>query len=204
MPFLIFGWTVMAAAMYLLAQLPPERPVWLYWAAIAACACAIGAAAIASQPLGRATMPGRLGASVVRWGFRAGNGRLLAAAVISWGVWLLLGFGAIAAVRARGDLTYRLLLLAWVVDLALLLYVAGLVLTRARSRGGSTVTVLLPIIAALAGMIAVSGYLWFGRGSAEAQRSALLLAGGPPLVIGAGYGLYLLVVLTVGRGARWN
>jgi hypothetical protein len=33
---------------------------------------------------------------------------------------------------------------------------------------------------------------------------ALAIAGGPPLFVVGGYGLFLVVMLTVGRNARWN
>jgi hypothetical protein len=197
---LLLGWAVMVATMLGLAWSPPGRPVLLYWASVSLLACILGALAIASQPLGQATLAGRFGSSVVRWGFRATQGKLAAAAAISWIIWLAVGSAAIVAVRARGDLSFRLMLLAWTIDFGALCYVLGVWLMN-RGSGRST---LLVVAAALIGMLGISAALWFGNSGPATRRTALMLAGGPPLVIGVGYGLFLLVVLTVGRNARWN
>jgi len=53
-------------------------------------------------------------------------------------------------------------------------------------------------------LLGVSSALWLGSASPNAKRLALLIGGGPPLFIGVGYGLFLLVMLTAGRHARWN
>lgn len=192
----------MAAAIAGLIMAPPGRPVLLYWAGISLVACVLGAIAIASQPLGQATLPGRFGSSVVKWGFRVTQGKLTGAAALSWLVWLVIGAAAITAGRVRGDMGYRLILLAWVVDFGALCYILGVWLSN--RGGGSGNPSLLLISAALVAMLGISAALWFGNGAPGARRTALMLAGGPPLVLGVGYGLFLLVVLTVGRNARWN
>ncbi len=197
---LLLGWAVMAAALVKLILAPAGRPVLLYWAAVSLVACLLGAVAIWSQPLGQATAAGRLGSAVVRWGFRATQGKLFGAAVISWIIWLVIGSAAILAGRAKGDLSYRLMLLAWAVDFGVLCYLLGVWLANR----GSGMHSLLVISAVLVAMIGISATLWFGNGSEAARKTALTLAGGPTLVIGGGYGVFLLVVLTVGRNARWN
>jgi hypothetical protein len=197
---LLLGWAVIAAALAGLARLPPDRPVLLYWAIISLIACILAALAIASQPLGQATMLGRLGSAAVRWGFRASQGNLLGATLISWLIWLVLGGLVLTAVRARGDLWYRLLLLAWAVDFGALCYVVGVWL---RNRGSGAPT-LLGIAGVLLTLLAASAALWWGVGSPAARRAAVIVAGGPPLALGAGYGLFLLIILTGGRNARWN
>ena len=179
---------------------PPTRPVLLYWAIITLIACILGALAIASQPLGQATLLGRLGSVVVRWGFRASQGSLVWSTLISWLIWLVIGGLLLTMVRARGDLWYRLLLLAWAVDFGALCYVLGVWLSN-RGSGGLTLVAIAGVLVALLG---ASSALWWGIGSPAARRAAVIVAGGPPLAIGAGYGLFLLIVLTVGRNARWN
>lgn len=197
---LLLGWVVMALAIVGLIRAPAGKPVFIYWAGIALLGCILGAVAIWSQPLGQATLAGRLGASVVRWGFRASQGSLLGATAISWIIWLVIGTSAISAGRARDDLSYRLMLLAWLVDFGALCYTLGVWLMN-RGSGMSTLLLISTILIALIG---VSSVMWFGNGGTAARRTALMIAGGPPLVIGVGYGLFLLVMLTVGRNARWN
>jgi hypothetical protein len=53
-------------------------------------------------------------------------------------------------------------------------------------------------------MIGTSAALVTLSTTANAARRALLIAGGPPLFIGVGYGLFVLVLLTAGKNARWN
>jgi hypothetical protein len=197
---LLLGWAVMATALAGLALSPPTRPVLLYWASISLIACILGALAIASQPLGQATLPGRLGSAAVRWGFRASQGSLFGATLTSWLIWLVLGGLLLTLVRARGDLWYRLLILAWMVDFGALCYVVGVWLSH-RGSGGPT---LLAIAGVLLTLIVASAALWWGVGAPAARRAAVMVAGGPLLAIGVGYGLFLLIVLTVGRNARWN
>ncbi len=197
---LLLGWVLMVLAMVKLSLGPAERPALLYWAAVSLAACVLGALAIASQSVGQPTLAGRFGSSVVRWGFRATQGRLWGATIISWLLWLVIGSAVILGIRAQGNLPYRMMLLAWTVDFGILCYLLGVWLMNR----GSGMHSLLTMAAILIGMIAVSGTLWFANGSDAARKTALMVGGGPPLVIGTGYGLFLLVVMTVGRNARWN
>jgi hypothetical protein len=114
-------------------------------------------------------------------------------------VWVVLGAAIILMLRFRSDRSQALLVLAWAVDAAALLYVAGVMLANRGSRPGA----LLVVAGILAGMIAASLLLW-RAGNPAATKLALIIAGGPPLVIGVGYGLFVLLMVTVGRNARWN
>lgn len=191
------GFAAMAAVMVGLALKLPSPTALYAWAGFAAAACLLGALAIASQPIGKATWLGRIGSIPMRWGFRAGRGRLAPAIGISWLVWLVLGFAVITAVQHRSDIRTALFTLAWCVDLLVLFRIVGLMLANRGPRK------LLNIGAVLVGMLLVSGFFWL-KGEPNAQRMALLIAGGPPALIGGGYALFLGFMMTVGRNARWN
>jgi hypothetical protein len=195
----IVGWALLAALCVGLALNLPARQALQSWAAVTAVGCVLGAFAIASQPLGQATFAGRLGSILLRWGFKESQGRLPIATLVSWLVWVGIGAATIAFLRARGDWAYRGMILAWAVDGALLAYVLGVWLAKGSGRAPSLLIIAIVLVA----MIAGSAALW-SRGPEAAKRLALVLAGGPPLMIGVGYGLFLIVVLTVGRNARWN
>ncbi len=199
---LLASWAAMVAVAVMVARRVPGRAAFGCWLAFAAGACALGALAIASQPLEETTVAGRIGSAAVHWGFLAGQGRLLPAAAISWLIWALAGSGLIAALRHRGDRRFRLLLLAWSVDGGALLYTLGVLLSNPGS-SRDFATSLLSVAGALAAMIGVSAVLWRIETPAS-RRTALAIAGGPPLFLGVGYGLFLLVILVAGSHARWN
>jgi len=171
------------------------------WLVLCLVACALGALALSSQPVGVATLAGRVGSLVVRWGFAAGRGRLLPAVAISWLAWAIFGTALIVALQHRSETQLQLLALAWAVDALALMYVCGIALAR---RSASMTRGLLPIAGALVGMLAVSAIQWSHPLLPGGRRTALLIAGGPPLYIGGAYGLFLLVMMTFGRRARWN
>jgi hypothetical protein len=200
---LLLGWAVMAGAATTLAQRMPLRGALLVWVVVAGVASALGSWALSSQPVGQATLAGRLGYSIVHWGFRAGNGKLLAAALISSLVWVLVGWAVVLVLHYRAEQMHALLVLAWLIDALAFLYVVGLLLAR-RGASGSFTTPLLAMAGILVGLIAVSlAVSSLGR-SSDSTRLALIVAGGPPLVISLGYGLFVVVTLAVGSRARWN
>ena len=203
MVFIFGGWIVMLAVMIGLALHMPGRAALVYWALFATAMCALGGFAISRQPIGTPTAFGAIGSSVVRFGFRAGHGRLLPAIAISALVWSLMGLAVITMIRSRADRQHLLMVLAWTVDVGFLFHIAGLVLANF---GGSRqfISSLSGVGAVVIAMIVVSAFLWNVGGTAAARRLALLIAGGPPLLIGGGYGLFLLVTMTIGRNARWN
>ncbi|MGH7712613.1 MAG: hypothetical protein ACREOG_15080 [Gemmatimonadaceae bacterium] len=125
---------------------------------------------------------------------------MIPAAVISWLVWMLLGAAIIGVTQFRSQPRHVLMILAWTVDVAALFYVLGVIGTN---RGSGTMpSTLLMLAAVLVGMIAGSAALWWYIGTDPARVAALALAGGPPLVIGVGYGFFVAVTLIA--GGRWN
>jgi hypothetical protein len=183
---------------------------WAAWAGISALFCVVGALLIKSQPMGRGTIAGRIGYQVVHFGFKAGQGSLTAAAAISWTVWLVVGSATVWVSQGPWDLLRLAMAAAWVMDTLAFFYIWGIAL-RNRPRSGQPDSPpwrlprpLLKLSAGLAGLIIVSGWLWFMMGTPAARLSAVLLAGGPILIVGGGYGLVALVFLTAGRNVRWN
>jgi hypothetical protein len=198
---IVAGWIIMAVlALWIARTLPAPTAVGV-WIAVTGLACALGGFAISRQPVGVATLGGRIGSAAVRWGFRASNGRLVPAVLISWLVWTIIGGALILALRMRSDLPKLFLVLAIAVDAAVLLYVIGVMLSSFRGRAPASLIVIELILTA---MIVSSVALWKLVGTPWAIRTALLVAAGPTVAIGGGYGLFLLVTLTVGRNARWN
>jgi hypothetical protein len=200
MTLLLVLWALMAAAAVVCAMKLTLPMALTAWAAFAAAVCAGGALLLHLQPVGISTATGRIGGSFVHWGFRAGQGQLVPAMVISWLIWTLVGAAIIALTQNRSQPRHVLMILAWTVDVAALLHVSG-VFAENRGSAGMAGT-LLVLATVLLGMVAGSAALWWLVGTDRARMAALALAGGPPLVIGLGYGLFLAVVLIV--GGRWN
>src|SRR3989442_716250 len=81
-------------------------------------------------------------------------------------------------------------------DSAALLYICSVMATKsgtARSVVKVTAVLTLMLVASIALSV-------FGN-SVATTSLALAIAGGPPLLVGGGYGLFLVVMLTVGRNA---
>ncbi|HWA16243.1 MAG TPA: hypothetical protein VG817_07415, partial [Gemmatimonadales bacterium] len=98
---LLLIWAALGGTLYTIGTTHPPLEAWVRWLILMAVLCTVGGLAIRSQPVGEATVFGRLGGSVVRWGFRAGGGQLVPAVAISWLVWAVLGAGAIGALASR-------------------------------------------------------------------------------------------------------
>ena len=199
MLFLLLNWLVMAGVALLFAQTHAAPMAILWWAGFAGVACTLAALALQQQPLEQSTFLGRSLSGVLRWGYGAGRGRLPAITLISWGIWCLIGAALIGVFQHRHEPMHAGIVLAWLVDLLALLYLAGTAIEQRRLQPS-----LRPVIVVLLGMLLFSAFLWFDVATPAARWQALLVAGGPPLFLGGGYALFLLVVLTVGRGARWN
>jgi hypothetical protein len=197
---LLLVWAFMLAALVAMIRTAPSRPL-VWWALVAAIFCGLGTLAIARQPIGQPTAWGRLGSGVVHWGWRAGRGKLWPPVVISWVIWVLVGLAAVGLVRHRDDGFHQVLILAWAVEVAALFYILGLGLSKQFSTGFLPPS-LLGIAGSLILMVGASAWL-ASTGTPAAKRLALMVAGGPPLIIAVTYGLFLLVTLAVGRG-RWN
>jgi hypothetical protein len=201
MLFTIVAFALMAGAASSTALSLPFATAIAAWLGGVALGCVLAALALHSQPVGVSTTVGKIGSLLLRWGYQAGHGKLPPVVAISWLVWALLGCAIISLMHFRVDNELQLITVAWVVDLLALLYILGVVLAR---RSGSMFRNLLPVGATLLGMLVVSAVQWTHPLLPGGRHTALLIAVGPPLFIGAGYGLFLLVMLTAGRKARWN
>jgi len=180
------------------------------WAGVAVLLCGIGALLLWSQPMGKSTIGGRIGYQVVHFGFRASQGKLVGAALISWGVWLVVGSGVIWMTQGRWQPLRTAMALTWMIDLLALFYLWGITLRnrpRAGAPDGVRMRMPLPLIKLSGGIVAlvvVSAVLWWVMGTPAAQLAALLIAAGPLVVVGGGYGLFFVVMMTAGKHARWN
>jgi hypothetical protein len=173
----------------------------LAWTVLVASLCIGSAVLIARQPMDVSTAMGRVGGSLVRWGFRAGRGQFIPAVAISWLIWTVLGSLLMGLTVVRADPKSMLMLLAWTIDVMALFYVSGLVLVN-RGSGGRVPGSLLVVVAALVVVIGVSVFSWHLADTDTAEMTALALAGGPLALVGIGYGIML--ALMVGRGHRAN
>lgn len=187
---------VAAVAVYLLTSQFGIRTAAAIWAAGSLAACGIGAVLLRTSAVDRITWKNRLTAYLIPWGWRLGKGRLWPIPVVSWAVWV-----AISAVvfvlmppadAAEPGFGWRIALgVAWTVDAAALLYLAG-----TPGRGGRSLRV---VGAVLIGLIATSAALFL----VGWPYPAVVVAGGPPLAVGVGYGLFVGAIVVFGKG-RWN
>ncbi|HYD02052.1 MAG TPA: hypothetical protein VEB22_12565 [Phycisphaerales bacterium] len=206
----LLAWCALVACA---AAMGVKLQVWTavcLWVALAALLCAAGALLIRSQPVGTPTMFGRIGYLVTHFGFRAGHGRLPFAAAVSWCVWSVVGLGAIWVAVTWWTPIVGAMALSWVVDVLALLFLWGIVLqNRPRPGAGGPPAQRAPgAVVKLSGLgvavLTVSAALWWLVGTPAAQFAALAIAAGPLVVVGGGYGLFMLALLTVGRNVRWN
>lgn len=183
------------------------------WAAIFTVLCTVIPLALARQSAGKITVMNFLMGYILQWGYRIGQGKLIRIAMISWGIWMLLGTAAVLATRVhanafatglgadaqnRGATIMVLLTLAWIIDGAALCYLLGIVLA------GRRLASLGPVLAVLLLMIGVSMGLVIYNHTATTAKIALLVAGGPILLLGLLYGLFVINILVAGRTTRWN
>jgi hypothetical protein len=194
------------------------------WAAAVAMGCGVTALLMHRQsPPEKISWINYLAGFVLPWGYRIGNGKLWPIVVTSWAIWMLLGGAVVTAVAtSRHDATRRdvatvtsadaqpqrssivtaLLVLAWLVDGGFLLHCIGLLIRQSNRRHmirslGVPVLIVAAILVASVALVTINS-------TPAAARTALLIAGGPPLLIGGAYGGFILMMLTVGRNARWN
>ncbi len=174
-------------------------------AALALVACIAGVVLLRTSEVGRVTWKNRVAGWLIPWGWRINSGKLWPAAVVSWVVWMLV-WAAVTVLTPPGveplsawDVATRILLgVAWMIDGLALGYLIGTL--RQHFSTGSGGWSLRVITALLTTMIAVSVALHlFGLTTA-----GFLVAGGPPLLVGGGYGLFLAALLLFGRNSRWN
>ncbi|VTR94330.1 unnamed protein product [Gemmata massiliana] len=175
-------------------------PAALSWATVSAIGCSTGAFLLRTSEVGRITWRNHLAGYLIPWGWRLNGGRLWPVPLISWAVWTAVGGAALLlqpveeppAIWARVGL-----FTAWAIDTAVLMYLLGTIAqATSRSRVGS----LRKILAVIIGVLGASLGLYLGGFT----TAALIVAGGPTLVIGGGFGLVVLIFVTVGRNTRWN
>jgi hypothetical protein len=187
------------------------------WAAVMGVLCAGIALAISRQSAGKITVLNYLMGYVLQWGYRIGKGKLSKIAMISWIIWMLVGTAAVLATRVhattfaagsgtepqgRGTAVMVLLTLSWIIDGAALCYLLGVVATSGKHNRllGS----LGPVMGVLLLMIGGSAGLVLYNHSPAAAKIALLIAGGPVLLVGLLYGVFMVVIVVSGRKTRWN
>jgi hypothetical protein len=212
------AWLALAAAC---ATLATRFGPWKGLAAFAlsmAILCVTVAGIVHRQPPQTITLANYLMGFILPWGYRIGRGKLRPIVLTSWTIWVLIGLAIALAINARIDASgiatsfpassprsatmMTLLALAWLIDGGVLLRCVGL-LTTSTNRAHMTRS-LGPLMALLIAILATSIALVTLTNSPTAASLALLIAGGPPLLVGGGYGLFILVMLTAGRNARWN
>jgi hypothetical protein len=209
----------LGACAWMASRIGPWKALGL-WTATSGLACGAVALTMRRQTPGKVTFLNYVMGYVLQWGYRVGRGKLPAIVVTSWCVWALLGAAVVIAMNAagareattspnivegsqtRGATVMVLLALSWIVDGGLLMWLAGICMSGGRS--GGAIRALAPVMALLVAMILASVALVTLRTSARSANIALLVAGGPPLLVGLGYGLFVLLIVTVGRKARWN
>lgn len=178
--------------------------------------CGLTGLALSRQREGRVSILNYLAGTVLPFGYRVGNGKLVPIVVVSSLAWVAIGVSAVLSVGAQPQATAAvatraatevpsgvlrvLLYLAWLVD--------GFVFLRVGSqfvqRRHSTSPAMLRFLIGLGAVLLVSVLLVVGAPSETRLGLALAIAGGPPLVVGGGYGIFLAVVLCCGRKLRWN
>ncbi len=186
-----------------------------WWAIILGVLCAGVAFAVSRQSSGRVTILNYLMGYILQWGYRIGRGQLVNITAISWIIWMLLGGVGILATQVhantfasnaiepqtRGMVLMALLALAWIVDGAALFYILGNgIFSGGPARQSGT---LWAVAAILFIMILGSVGLVIAGHSRSAALAALLLAGGPILLAGVAYAVFIVVILMNGK-ARWN
>jgi hypothetical protein len=102
----------------------------------------------------------------------------------------------------RSTAVMVLLAIAWLIDGGVLMRCAALLATSGNA--GHMARSLLPLMLFLGAILIASVVIVTTTHTNAAALLALLIAGGPPAFVGVGYGLFMLVILTVGRNARWN
>jgi hypothetical protein len=207
-----------AACAWMTPRLGPWKTIVIF-AVVMNALCGAVAFLVHRQPPGKVTIANYVMAIVLPWGYQVGRGQLSRIVFISWAIWVLLGLATVVATSRRiaqppasvvtsdqnlprSATIMTLLAVAWIVDGAVLLRCIG-VLATGTNRGHMSRS-MAPLVLFLVAILAISIALVTLSHSATSAWLALLVAGGPPLFVAAGYGLFMLVILTIGRNARWN
>ena len=178
-------------ALVLARQLGPVTAA-LVVAGLGAVAAALGAFLLKTSRVGEVTWRNVAASWLMPWAFAFGARSLPTLAATS--AVMVAAAGCLGAFGHAAPLLVGALAL----DAAALLYLARGY--RLQSPGSSARASVLKTMVAVAGLGAAGVTLHaLGR-----PTLAALVAGGPLSAIGAFYGLWILVLLTFGRNARWN
>lgn len=176
------------------------------WMVATATLCIASGAILRRARIGEITWKNRQAAYLLPWGFAIGRGKLPAIVAAAWIGWALIGVGVALATAladreaANGMPPWRwMLLAAWAINVSAMLAVLGVLVknfTLTSSSGRSLMTIIAVLALLLLGSIALhaQGY----------TRLATAVAGGPLLIVGIAYSAFVLLIVTVGRNARWN
>ncbi len=192
------------------------------WAGVIGSLCTLVAIIMHRQAPEKITMINRIAGLVLPWGYAIGRGKLFPIVLESSIRWTLLGIviialapqglaslsgfssspapTAAAAAYQIGPVMMILLLASWLIAGAVLFRLLTFVLTRS---GRIQPGLLAPIVGISA--LLVGSILLAACGTNPAMTwLALAVTGGPILFLGGAYGAFLVIVLTIGRNARWN
>lgn len=182
----------------------------IFVAILAAAAALLGGHLLKTSEVGKITWKNHVAGYCIPWGWRFAGGKLAPVQIASACVWVLLvAIGVLLASNPAATsssngfsaptLPGLLLALAWIVDGAAVLYLLATMVKNFELRSSQALS-MIKAMSFCAAILITSVVLWLlGHPSL-----ALLVAGGPPLVLATIAGLFLLVMLTAGRNARWN
>lgn len=210
---------VAVAAVWGLSQWLGRWPAVGAWAVVTGGACALSGYLLSTSKLNEMTWKNRLAGYLLPWGYTIGRGQLLPIVLVSWAGWALIGAAVAiqpalmpaAGTSAAGGVTPAsgappiwsvLLFAAWAINVAALTYLGGVFFKHhsAASSGGRSMIKLATVVL---GLLAVS----IGLSVAGYPKVALLIAGGPYLVIGAIFGAVagtILLLGVMGKPIRWH
>jgi hypothetical protein len=195
-----------AAVCWLLARRVGAWPTVAYFSAAMGVLCMVGALLLRSAPLGRIAWQNRVAGLVLPWGYRI-SGKLPAITAVSWAVWTLIAVGVAVAMGAAtrtasagaSRVWPTMMIAGWAINAAAAFYLLGLYARyREHAPRGRKPTLLL--VGVLCALIAVS----FLLSRAGRPVLAAIVSIGPASVVGAIFGVFALVLTTVGRKVNWH
>ena len=193
---------------YGLGRSLPGGAAWAAASSLAVGLPVLGALLLRFSQPGTVTWRNYAGGWLMPFGYALGGGKLPRIVVACAILWFGLAAAGLLAARSSPTVgapgaeptpTVMIALVGgWIVDGLVFVYLLG-VLSKLRvssQSGRSLLKVMFVVAALLIGSLVLH---WCG-----ASGLAALVAGGPPLAVAAMYGGWLLVVLTMGKNARWN
>lgn len=180
---------------------------FLLWSGFTALAAITGAVLLRTSTVGKVTWKNQAAAWLLPWGARLNRGMLWPLPVVTWLVWIALGGLAIFVLGPQPDgapqgpsLWLRgLVLTTWIVNGAGLMFLLGTVVQH-HSWHSPAARRLQMAGAGLVLLLVLSGALY----ALGQPVLAVCLAGLPPLILAILFGGFAVVVVTLGRRARWH